>query len=169
MPITNKIELDILATVVLWKNSAPKDKHKFKYLDKRNSQTERLCFVLNLIASHFKDEDYNSIFQQLTTRNPRKKDDKSYLSKDPSQLKEPHPVKGDWYFEGCMNKGQKQLFMQHIRKLRFPGGFQFSTDFSACVDDFLDYKNPLDKYEPTENDKEAFDFYQEKMDLFKSL
>lgn len=166
--IKNEIELDFLAMFVLWKRCSTEDGHKF-YSGGRNTQTARLIFVLNLIADHFQGKDYNAIFLQLAKRTTRKKDNNSFLSQDSSWMREPHTVRGDWYFEGCTNLRQKQVFMQNIRKMRFPGGFQFSPQFSGCVDDFLEYKKSLEKYEPTKDDKEAFDCYQEKLNKFNNL
>lgn len=167
MTITNAKELNRLALLVKWQKDSPKDRHQIQNysLDIRNTQTTRLVFVLNLIV---KNDDFNNIFQKLAKYTVRQKDQNAYLSKDSSWMREPYPVRGDWYFEGCTSLKQKKDCLQYITKIRFPSGFRFSTQFSDCVGDFIADEN-LEKYKPVENDHDNFDCYQENVKKFEAV
>lgn len=167
MLITNKKELTCLALFIKWQNEAPKDKHKIQSFleDKRNSQSTRLSFILNLIALSNKEDDFNTIFQQFAKYTLRTKDKNSYISKD-LWMKDHYHIRGAWYFDACSNVNQKQNWVQYITKIRFSNSFKFSTQFSDCAADFIANKN-LKKYEPTTG--EYLKLYQEKIEKIDSL
>lgn len=169
MVIKNKTELQFLVLFIKWQTNSPEDRHKIQstFINKRNTQTTRLAFILNLMAL-IKTRDFNITFQQLAKYTFRTKDKNSYLSKDTSWMKEPHHIKGDWYFEGCTSLKQKQACIQNITKIQFPDSFQFSPGLSDCSEDFIANKN-LDKYKPTERDEEAYELYNEILEKLNSV
>lgn len=166
MTITNKNEISRLALLVKWQKDSPEDRHQIQSYssNKRNTQTTRLGYVLNLMV--IKNDNFDSIFQQLANYTVRQKDRNTYLSKDSSWMKEPYPVKGDWYFEGCTSLKQKKDCIQNITKIRFPTGFRFSIQFSDCAADFIANES-LEKYLPIES--ESFNCYQENLKKMESI
>jgi hypothetical protein len=168
--ISNEKELNFLALFIKWQNDSPEDRHKIQsfLLNINNTQTTRLAFILNLIAYMARNDDFDNIFQQLAKHTSRQKDNNAYLSKDSSWMKEPHHVKGDWYFEGCTSLKQKKECIQHLTKLNFSSSFRFSTQFSDCAGDFIANEN-LDKYKPTDNHPDNLNYFQEKLKKFDSV
>lgn len=142
--LKNTIEVLYLALMLRWQCNAPPDRH-VGLLDgkpERNTQISRLAYAIEKIAVG----NVGRTYQSLATYT-RRNDGKSYFSKDPSWMKESYPLSDGWYFEGCVNLGQKQSFLQHLTKLGL------SSLFIACVDDFVANKD-IKKYMPSIEEQE---------------
>lgn len=168
MALTNRNEISRLALLLKWQNDSPDDRHQIQGIisNKRNTQTTRLGYVLNLIV--LKNDNFDGVFQQLAKFTLRQKDKNAYFSKDSSWMKEPYCVKGDWFFEGCTSLKQKRDCIQYITKVRFPTGFRFSSQFADCAADFIANEN-LDKYKPTKEDCDNYNIFQEYANKFESI
>ncbi len=78
----------------------------------------------------------------------RRNDSESYISKDPSWMREPQRLSVQWFFEGCTSLVQKQSFLEHLTKLGL------SSTFVACADAFV-AGEAVRKYFPTEAEENA--------------
>ncbi|KAF3984375.1 MAG: hypothetical protein HFP81_02355 [Methylococcales symbiont of Hymedesmia sp. n. MRB-2018] len=168
MEITNNNEISRLALLLKWQNDSPEDRHQIQGVvsNKRNTQTTRLGYVLNLMVLN--NDNFDSIFQQLARYTLRQKDRNAYLSKDSSWMREPYCVKGDWFFEGCTSLKQKKGCIQYITKIQFPAGFRFSTQFADCAADFIANEN-LEKYKPAKKSSNNYNLFQENVKKFESI
>jgi hypothetical protein len=137
--IKDVVEILYLSLMLRWQRTAPPDRHAGLLDDKpeRNTQTSRLAYAIMKIAAGNEVRTYN-----LLATHCRRKDGKSYFSKDFSWMIEPYPLTQEWYFEGCTSLIQKQSFIQHLTKLGL------SPVFIACMDDFVANKD-VQNYLPT--------------------
>ena len=92
----------------------------------RNTQITRMAYILRKIAAGQVERTY-----QLLSRHSRRKDGKSYISKDFSWMTEPYPLSSGWFFEGCTSLIQKQDILQHLSKL------DLSPTLVDCIDEFV--------------------------------
>lgn len=144
MRIKDAVEILYLHLMYRWETSAPED-GKQGLLDdipKRNTQMARLAYVLAKITSGRHEE---RIYNMLARNTPRQ-DGESYVSKDPSWMKEPFALTGGWFFEGCTNLKQKQDIVHVLTKVGI------SQAFVAAVDDFVAGES-IKKYFPTEDEE----------------
>lgn len=145
MHITDPMELLYLALLLRWEKTAPQDKHQGRLDGKseRNTQVTRMAYVLQKVWN-----DVGERLPEILSRYSRRDDGKSYISKDFSWMVEPFPLQNGWYLEGCMDLGRKQMILQHLTACGL------STEFAACVDDFVAGKS-VEGYFPDENDREV--------------
>ena len=126
--------------------TAPPDRHEGEKGGKRirNTQIERLAFVLGNIGVGREAEQTYSTFALDSRRN----DGNSYVSKDPSWMKQPTPLTDGWYLEGCTSLVQKQAMLHNFRKLGL------SSAFGQAAEDFVANKS-IEDYFPTDADEPA--------------
>jgi len=144
MGIKNSVEYLYLVLMLRWEKSAPPDRHQC-FLDgepARNTQVTRMAYILEKIAAGQEGRTY-----QLLSRHSRRDDGESYISQDTSWMKEPYPLSGGWYFEGCTSFVQKQGILQHLTKLGL------SPTLVDCVDDFVGGKS-IEHRIPSEEEAE---------------
>lgn len=144
MGIKNTVEYLYLALMLRWEKSAPPDKHQGLLDDEpaRNTQITRMAYILKKIAASQEERTY-----QLLSRDSRRDDGKSYISQDASWMKQPYPLSGGWYFEGCTSLVQKQDILQHLTKLGL------SPTLVSCIDEFVAGKN-IEHCLPSEDEAE---------------
>lgn len=144
MGIRNTVEYLYLALMLRWEKSAPLDKHE-GLLDgepARNTQITRMAYILRKIAAGQEERTY-----QLLCRHSRRNDGKSYVSKDSSWMKEPHPLSSGWFFEGCTSLIQKQGILQHLTKL------DLSSTLINCIDEFVAGRS-IENHIPSDDEAE---------------
>jgi len=144
MGIKNTVEFLYLALMLRWEKSAPSDKHQGLLDGKpvRNTQISRMAYILTKIAAGQEERTY-----QILSRHSRRDDGKSYISQDASWMKEPYPLSGGWYFEGCTSLVQKQDILQYLTKL------DLSPTLVSCIDDFVGGKSIANRL-PSEDEAE---------------
>ena len=144
MGIKNTVEYFYLALMLKWEKSAPKDRHSGILDDENavNSQITRMAYILRKIAAGQVERTY-----QLLSRHSRRNDSESYVSKDSSWMKTPHPLSEGWFFEGCTSLIQKQEILQNLTKLNL------SQTLVNCIDDFVAGKS-IEKHIPSEDEAE---------------
>jgi hypothetical protein len=146
--VIDPVEILYLYFMDRWQRTAPPDRHG-GYLDgdpARNSQTARLVFMLRKIAAGNPERHYGTL--AVYSRRERAEGD-SYISKDPTWMKEPADLGDGWYFEGCTSLPQKQQKVLH-----YLGKLGLSPEFCQAAEDFVANK-PIDKYLPTEAEEPA--------------
>jgi len=139
MTIRNSVEYLYQVLMLRWEEAAPPDNHE-GILDGepvRNTQVTRMAYILRKIPSGNSD----SVFRTLEVHT-RRRDGKSYVSKDRGWMEQPYPLLDGWYFEGCTNLSQKQGILQQLTKVGLSAGFV------ACCDDFV-AGNSIRKHLPT--------------------
>lgn len=147
MRVLEPVEILYLTLMQRWERSAPLDKHQ-GHLDgepTRNTQTERLKYVLEKIALG-NPKTTQHVYSTLAVHT-RRQDGESYVSRKSSWMKEPEPLSGGWYFEGCTSLPQKEnviAALSHVGR---------TAPFVNAVADFVANK-PIAKYFPTEADEE---------------
>ena len=144
MGIKNSVEYLYMSLMLRWERSAPPDRHQGS-LDgepARNTQITRMAYILTKIAAGQEERTY-----QLLSRHSRRDDGNSYISQDASWMKEPHPLSGRWYFEGCTSLVQKQDILQGLTKLGL------SPTLVSCIDEFVAGKS-IEHRLPSEEEAE---------------
>ena len=146
MRVVDPVEILYLSLMRRWEGSAPPDKHQglLDGEDARNSQTERLKYVLEKIAlgSASTTEHVYSTLARYT----RRQDGESYISRNGSWMQQPEPLSGGWYFEGCTNLEQKLNVVAALSHVGLSGPFIQATA------EFVSYK-PFDRFLPTKEDE----------------
>jgi hypothetical protein len=144
MGIKNPGEYLYLAFMLKWEKSAPKDRHSGLLDGEKevNSQIARMVYILRKIAAGQTERCY-----QLLSRHSSRNDSESYVSKDSSWMKMPHPLSEGWFFEGCTSLIQKQEILQSLTKLNL------SQTLVNCIDDFVAGKS-IEKHIPSEEEAE---------------
>lgn len=139
--VTTAVEFLYLQLMLRWENTAPADAHSGSLDGKqvKNSQTARLAFILNKIASGDEERTF-----QAAARFSRRQDGESYVSKNSAWMKKPYPLLNGWFLEDCQNLGQKQQITDSFFSLGL------SKPFVACCDDFVAGKS-VKKFMPTED------------------
>ncbi len=147
MRVKDSVEILYLTLMYRWETTAPEDR-KQGLLDsepERNTQMARMVYLLNTVATGNEDRT----FRKLSVYTPRE-DGESYISRNPSWMKQPKELFGGWYFEGCSSLQQKHFILQNLTKVGL------SPVFVACADDFVAGKS-IKRYFPTKaeeaNDK----------------
>jgi hypothetical protein len=142
--LRDPVEILYLALMYRWETSAPPDGHQ-GHLDgepERNTQISRMAYLLRKIAAGTKERAY-AMLADFTRRN----DGESYISRNPSWMKQPYRLSEHWFFEGCTSLVQKQSFLEHLTKLGL------SADFVACADAFVAGES-VKKFFPTEEEED---------------
>jgi hypothetical protein len=144
MRLKDTVEILYLSLMVRWQTTAPPNR-KQGCLDgrpERNTQISRLSYILKKIAAGSTERTYSRLAACT-----RRTDGESYISRNPSWMKQPSALCDGWYFEGCISLKQKQIITQGFSKLGLSG------TFIACVDDFV-AGNRVEKYYPTRAEEE---------------
>ena len=146
MRVIEPVEILYLTRMQRWQRTAPPDQHQGELdgIPTRNSQTERLIYVLRDIAVGPRANNTYSILARYSRRN----DGNSYISQNTSWMIQPVELSNGWYFEGCTSLVQKQSILHHLGKLGL------SSIFSQAVEDFVANKS-IEGYLPTEADEPA--------------
>mgnify|MGYP001810446238 CR=1 FL=1 len=144
MRVIEPVEVLYLSLKHRWERTAQPDRHEGELdgVPTRNTQVERLAFLLKKIALGRHSERIHSTLARHTGRN----DGNSYVSKDPSWMEQPTILTDGWYFEGCTSLVQKQAILHNLGKLGFSGPFCQATE------DFVANKS-IKKYLPNEDDE----------------
>ena len=140
--VKTAVEFLYLQLMLRWETTAPEDKHLGKLDDKPviNSQTARLAFILNKIASGDEDRSF-----QLVARFSRRKDGESYVSRDSAWMKKPYPLLKGWFLEGGQSLTQKKNITASFSNLGLSGSFV------SCCDDFVEGKS-VQRFMPSEDE-----------------
>lgn len=136
MGIKNTVEYLYLSKMLHWEKTAPPDGHQ-GLLDNapaRNTQKARMAFILRLIGVGQEQRVY-----PLLSRHSRRDDGNSYVSENPSWMKEPCTLTKGWFFEGCTSLIQKQGILQHLTKLGL------SLTLVDCIDEFVAGKSIINR------------------------
>ena len=143
MRVKDPVEILYLSLMHRWEASAPDDGKQglLDGLPERNTQMSRLAYIIGKITIGNQQEKIYSTLARNTTR----QDAKSYVSKDPSWMKEPFELTGGWFFEGCTNLKQKQDIVHAL------GRIAISPALVAAIDDFVAGES-IKKYFPTEDE-----------------
>lgn len=98
--LKDTVEIWYLALMLRWEQKASPDRHEGLLGGKpaRNTQVARMVYVLNMIATGQVDRTYKRLSQRM-----QRGDGKSYVSSNSDWMKEPYPLLGGWYLEGCMS------------------------------------------------------------------
>jgi hypothetical protein len=91
-----------------------------------NSQIERMAYILRKLGAG----DGDGRFQTLAVHT-RRRDGRSYISKDRSWMQEPVDIGDGWSFEGCTNLPQKRDILRALSKIGY------STPFVECSEEFV--------------------------------
>lgn len=140
MQLEDPVEILYLGLMLRWETTSPLDGHQ-GLLDgepKRNTQISRMVYLLRKIAAGNEERTY-----QVLADFTRRDDGESYISRDPSWMREPERLNEKWFFEGCTSLVQKQSFLEHLTKLGL------SSAFVACADAFVSGES-VRKFVPTE-------------------
>jgi hypothetical protein len=145
MRLTKPVEVLYLFRMIGWQRSAPPENHEglLDGIPVRNSQKARMSFLLQKVAAG-SAKQIDASFQTLE-RFSRREDRTSYISKDPSWMKEPCSLWAGWFLEGCTNMSQKEAILQYLTKLGL------SQSFADCAVDFVAGKS-VEHYMPTEEE-----------------
>src|SRR4051812_38655668 len=94
MRVLEPVEILYLTLMQRWEKSAPPDKHLGNLSGEptRNTQTERLKYVFEKIA--LGSEATTERVYSTLSRSARRSDGESYVSKNPSWMKEPAELSG---------------------------------------------------------------------------
>lgn len=138
------VELLYLSLMLRWEGTAPLDGHQGS-LDgdpERNTQISRMAYVLSKIAAGSEDRVFKSL-----ERSTRRRDGRSYISKDAAWMEQPTDLLAGWCLEGCTSLVQKHAVLDHLLQLGL------SRAFIACAKDFVEGKS-LEKHLPSEQQQE---------------
>jgi hypothetical protein len=146
MRVVEPVEVLYLTLMQRWERSAPDDRHQGE-LDgevKKNTQTERLKYVLEKIAIG-SSANTERVYSTLA-RYSRRQDGESYISRRSAWMQQPESLSGGWYFEGCTSLLQKQDVVSALSHVGISG------PFVQAVADFVAHK-PIERYFPTDEDE----------------
>ena len=109
--VKTAVEFLYLQLMLRWENTAPANKHSGHLDGKKtpNSQTARLAFILNKIASGDEERTF-----QAVARFSRRNDGESYVSKNSIWMEKPYPLLKGWFLEGGQSLPQKQNFSARL-------------------------------------------------------
>ncbi|MBU1229195.1 MAG: hypothetical protein KKA55_06095 [Proteobacteria bacterium] len=132
MELRNTVEYLYYAKMLKWERSAPPLGHQ-ALLDgtlAKNTQIERLLFILRLIAAGNEDKFYNciAVYNRHGSGN-------SYISKNTKWMRDVKVLSNGWLLEGTLSLPQKQDMIQSLTKCGV------SPALVACVDDFIEGKS----------------------------
>lgn len=132
MELKNTVEYLYLALMMRWESTAPKDKHlgHLNGEQTRNTQAERLAYIINKIAAGNVDSVFNALSMAC-----RRNDGKSNIYKDSSWMLMPTPLLNGWYLEGNISLIQKQDIVQGLTKVGI------SPALVSCIDVFIEGKS----------------------------
>ena len=123
MRVVEPVEILYLSPMQRWAKSAPPDKHQGT-LDgevARNTQTERLTYVLEKVALGAPTTTQR-VYSTLA-RYTRRQDGESYVSKKSSWMQQPVALSGEWFFEGCTSLEQKLNVVAALSHVGLSGPF----------------------------------------------
>ena len=100
----------------------------------KNTQTARIVKVLQLLTD-IRDAPLTKL-----ENHTKRKDGRSYISKDASWMKERYEIRKGWYFEGCMSLADKTKILHALPQLGLS-----SRQFAKCAQDFVAGKS-VEKY-----------------------
>ena len=147
MRVVEPVEVLYLSLMQRWATTAPPDRYQGS-LDgqpARNTQTERLKYVLEKIAAG-SDATTQRVYSTLA-RYTRRQDAESYISRNGSWMQQPEQLSGGWYYEGCTSLEQK---LNVVAALVHVG---LSRPFVQAVAEFVAHK-PFDRFFPQPEDEE---------------
>jgi hypothetical protein len=147
MRVLEPVEILYLSLMQRWALNAPPDKHQ-GLLDgepARNTQTERLKYVLEKIAAG-SETTTQKVYSTLA-RYSRRQDGESYVSRNRSWMEQPEQLSGGWYYEGCTNLEQKLNVVSSLSHLGLSG------PFVQAVAEFVANK-PFEQFLPTPADED---------------
>ena len=146
MRVVEPVEVLYLSLMQRWATTAPPDRHQ-GLLDgesARNTQTERLKYVLEKIAAG-SDATTQKVYAKLA-RYTRRQDGESYVSRNKNWMEQPEVLSGGWYYEGCTSLEQKLNVVSALSNLGLSG------PFVQAVAEFVAHK-PIDQFFPTADDE----------------
>jgi len=132
MELRNTVEYFYIAKMIQWERTAPSLGHQ-ALLDgslAKNTQIERLLFILRLIAAGNEDKLFNcmSAYSKHVSGN-------SYISKCISWMRDKKALSSGWFLESTLSLSQKNDMIQNLTKCGV------SPALVACIDDFVEGKS----------------------------
>lgn len=159
MHVLDPVECLYLSLMQRWQTTAPLDGH-VGLLDgepEENSQVARLAYVLKKIAIGQVDEAFARL-ERLTI----KRDGSTHISRDRRRMRNPYPLLGDWYLEGCMSLQAKLEIIRRFRQLGLSPAIIRSVE-SFVADD------TIDDYFPSRAEQEEIVRRLERQQAFENL
>lgn len=146
MVIKNSTEYFWLLLMMSWEKTVPQARHE-EHTDGetcKSSAIARIAFILSKIALGQEERVYQLLSQHMRKQN----DDRSYISKDSSGMKNPYPLSNGWFLESCANIVQEKEILHFLTKL------DISQALVNSIDEFVAGKSIMSRIPSDEETEE---------------